>query len=69
MRAWWPGGVRAQAAGRDWGRLAFLTRIVGAWINSTTSAAIVYNGRQGTSTESPLMPTQPSSGPWDLVKG
>ena len=43
-----------------------------AWVlgpRTTTSAAIVYNGRQGTSTEPPLMPTQPSSGPWDLVKG
>ena len=35
----------------------------------TTSAAIVFNGRQGTSTEPPLMPTQPPPGPWGLVKG
>ena len=64
-------GSGALAAGRDWGRLALLTFRGGAWINSssssTTSAAIVYNGRQGTSTEPPLIPTQPSSGPWDLV--
>ena len=26
-------GVGAQAAGRDWGRLAFLMLRVGAWIN------------------------------------
>ena len=36
---------------------------------STTSAAFQKNGRQGTSTESPLMPTQPPPGPWDLVGG
>ena len=35
----------------------------------TTSAAIVFNGRQGTSTEPPPMPTQPPPGPWDLVGG
>ena len=35
----------------------------------STAAAIQKNGRQGTSTESPLMPTQPPLGPWDLVRG
>ena len=46
-----------------------LTRWVPTSGAPTTSAAIVFNGRQGTSTESPLMPTQPPPGPWDLVGG
>ena len=36
---------------------------------STTSASIQKAGRQKASIESPLIPTQPSSGPWDLVRG
>ena len=36
---------------------------------TTTSAAIVFNGRPGTSIEPPLMPTQPPPGPWGLVRG
>ena len=36
---------------------------------STTSAAIQKAGRQGTSTEPPLMPTQPSPDPWNSVGG
>ena len=35
----------------------------------TTSASIQKAGRQKASIESPLIPTQPSSGPWDLVRG
>ena len=31
--------------------------------------SIERNGRPGTSTESPLMPTQPPPGPWCLVGG
>ena len=32
-------------------------------------AVVVAAGRQKASIESPLIPTQPSSGPWDLVRG
>ena len=35
----------------------------------TTSAAIQKAGRQGTSTEPPLMPTQPPPDPWNSVGG
>ena len=35
----------------------------------TTSASIQKAGRRKASIESPLIPTQPSSGPWDLVRG
>ena len=36
---------------------------------STTSASFQKAGRQGTSTEPPPMPTQPSPDPWNSVGG
>ena len=37
--------------------------------SSTTSASIQKAGRQKASIEPPLIPTQPPSGPWGLVRG
>ena len=39
------------------------------YTSRTTSASIQKAGRRKASIESPLIPTQPSSGPWDLVRG
>ena len=37
--AWPLGGVKAQGAGRDQGRLAYLTLRVGLWINISSSSS------------------------------
>ena len=58
-------GLGRRERGEAGGHLVYLTFRVGPWIkhSSTTSASFHLNGRPGTSTEPPLMPTQPPSGP------
>ena len=42
--AWPLGGVKAQGAGRDQGRLAYLTLRVGLWINISSSSRTTDSG-------------------------